>query len=436
MDSLYPADIEGHRNAIEPGCDRCPQLKETRTQISWGYGPRPSKIMFVAEAPARGKPSDIPWQGSNVTGIPMTNRKSGLKVRRFLREAGIDMNDHYVTNVVKCFPPDDEDGKKARTPTKGEQRRCWTHMEHELKKVRPNLVVCIGGVSWNAFHKMSGLGTAAPVLEAVRSSPVKARDFDIAVMIHPARFESWLSKVPMTVEEYAQHIGELVRTHQGSTVAAVNAPSAKHRKSRSDGRQKMNQTAHIPNSVTTTERGDAASTGEATSSRRLWVVRAGKKSEAHNIFMERSVVAIRFWQQLDIGDASKLLAFKEAFRQACQKAAPDEAKGHNQMRGDQLYKFVHEMRVGDGIVYPSKEEGRVRLGVVQSEYFWREVNPRFNHQREVRWLDAVSRTSVSESTDKALNHFRTIYELPDYCTEFDSLFNQYLFPDAQPQGVS
>ena len=270
MDSLYPAEIEGHRNTIEPGCQRCPQLKKTRTQISWGYGPRPSKIMFVAEAPAKGKPSDLPWQGSNVTGIPMTNRKSGLKVRHFLREAGIDMNDHYVTNVVKCFPPDDENEEKPRTPTKEEQNRCWTHMERELEVVLPSLVVCIGGVSWKAFHKMSGLGAAAPVLEAVRSSPVKARGFDLAIMIHPARFESWLSKVPMTVEKYAQHIGELVRAHLEGDVTAVEAPSAQQ--SSTEGRQTKNRTARIPKSIATTDRGKAATMGarNVSTSLRQW----------------------------------------------------------------------------------------------------------------------------------------------------------------------
>ena len=101
-------------NILESECQRCEELVKTRTKISWGYGNFDSNIMFIAEAPAHGKKTDKPWQGSNFTGVPLTNRKSGMFIRYQIQKIGYDLaKDFYVTNTVKCFPPKKRRGKDS-----------------------------------------------------------------------------------------------------------------------------------------------------------------------------------------------------------------------------------------------------------------------------------------------------------------------------------
>jgi restriction system protein len=82
----------------------------------------------------------------------------------------------------------------------------------------------------------------------------------------------------------------------------------------------------------------------------IWGIHAGKTGDAHSLFMKKSVVAIGFTR---MGDLSTIPASRDAFKAAVAKAYPDLKPGAIPNYTGQLFRFVHEMKKGDLIVYAS-----------------------------------------------------------------------------------
>ena len=210
-DDLYPRD-ERLRNILQDDCVAC-SLHTARNEISWGYGAVPCKLMLVGQAPAEGDPLCPLWKGSNYTGIPFTNEKSGVTLRELMYELGAEVNRHaYLTNVVKCYPGCSvtKAGKRKQNALKsGHFDACWVHLSQELQMVQPELVVCVGSYPWEQFNRQ--IGRDAPKLSCSVMSPPAAvefagRRFRLMGMFHPARWDSWVSVKTPGPEAYCEHL--------------------------------------------------------------------------------------------------------------------------------------------------------------------------------------------------------------------------------------
>jgi uracil-DNA glycosylase family 4 len=192
------------RLALEPGCDRCPALVECRDRISWGNGDPDADVMVVGEAPAAGDPEAGAWAGGNHTGLAYTSRHSGRRVRRLLAAAGHP--DAFFTNAVKCFPCDGEGSN--REPTPAERRTCRGHLETELGRVDPAVVVATGKHATQSVLALDGRaldGFLDAVLEPV---DLDAADATLLPILHPSYQEVWLSRLGYTDDEYEAAIRE------------------------------------------------------------------------------------------------------------------------------------------------------------------------------------------------------------------------------------
>jgi hypothetical protein len=148
-DDLYPRD-ENLRNTLQDDCTAC-SLHTGRHRISWGHGRVPCKLMLVGEAPARGEPLAPLWKGSNYTGIPYTNKRSGVKLRELMCKLGAELNRHvYVTNVVKCYP-----GCCVAESRNG-RRRNW-----RTSTSTPVGCICRGNCRWSS-QSLSFASAATP----------------------------------------------------------------------------------------------------------------------------------------------------------------------------------------------------------------------------------------------------------------------------------
>lgn len=111
-------------------CTRCP-LSQTRNHAVMGKGNLHAKILFIAEAPGRNEDRD---------GIPFTGR-SGDLFDRLLEGIGMDREEIYLTNVVKCHPPGNRDPKPE------EQELCIPYLKYETLLLRPKIIVCLGRIA-------------------------------------------------------------------------------------------------------------------------------------------------------------------------------------------------------------------------------------------------------------------------------------------------
>ena len=146
-------------------CSKC-MLHETRHQTVFGEGPICSEIMIVGEAP--GKEEDE-------QGIPFVGR-AGKLLNLFLESIGVSRKSVFITNTVKCRPPDN------RNPMIEEINACSNFLEKQIKIVNPKVLVLLGKVAANRL-----LGEDK-VMSELRQKIFHIDKFDIPIIVfyHPA----------------------------------------------------------------------------------------------------------------------------------------------------------------------------------------------------------------------------------------------------------
>ena len=119
------------------GCQKC-ELSKTRTHVVVGEGNLSAEIILVGEAP--GKEEDL-------SGRPFVGR-SGKLLRKSLIDVGFDIKDIYITNIVKCRPPNNRDPKPE------ERNICGQYLLTQLLEfLKPKLVIGIGRISSQVIFK-------------------------------------------------------------------------------------------------------------------------------------------------------------------------------------------------------------------------------------------------------------------------------------------
>jgi DNA polymerase len=120
------------RNVIE--CTKC-ELCKTRTNSVPGKGNFQSDIIFVGEAPGRNEDKS----GEPFVGI------AGQRLTLAMQEAGISRESVYITNVVKCRPPNN------RVPTISERNTCHDYLQKEISIIKPKVICILGNTAFNSI---------------------------------------------------------------------------------------------------------------------------------------------------------------------------------------------------------------------------------------------------------------------------------------------
>ncbi len=115
-------------------CTRC-RLHETRTQAVPGEGSPDTEVMFVGEGPGFHEDRQ---------GRPFVGR-AGELLARHLASIGWRRDDVFITNVVKCRPPENRD------PEPDEIAACLPYLRRQLETLDPALVVTLGRHSMGRF---------------------------------------------------------------------------------------------------------------------------------------------------------------------------------------------------------------------------------------------------------------------------------------------
>ena len=128
----------------EPDCRRCPLHETTSNVCIAGTGNPNADIILYGEAPgATEEEGGEPFIGP-----------AGKVLDQALAQAGLSRNDIFISNVVRCRPPDN------RTPYVGEQKACRTFTASELATVTPKVIVTLGGSPLKALTGLNAVGKA------------------------------------------------------------------------------------------------------------------------------------------------------------------------------------------------------------------------------------------------------------------------------------
>jgi len=122
-------------------CKLC-NLCRDRINAVPGFGNLNSKILFVGEAP--GKNEDI-------NGLPFIGN-AGKILDDALKKGGIKRSDVYVTNVVKCRPPNN------RVPEISEVLTCFQYLKQEIQIISPNFICILGATALQSVLNLKEVG--------------------------------------------------------------------------------------------------------------------------------------------------------------------------------------------------------------------------------------------------------------------------------------
>ena len=115
-------------------CTKC-DLCKTRTNSVPGIGNYQSDVIFVGEAPGRNEDkSGEPFVGA-----------AGKKLSSALEKTGVTRDQVYISNVVKCRPPNN------RVPNTTERESCIGYLQQEISLIKPKIICILGNTAFNSI---------------------------------------------------------------------------------------------------------------------------------------------------------------------------------------------------------------------------------------------------------------------------------------------
>lgn len=159
---LEPAENLTDVEAQVKVCTQC-RLSQSRTQAVPGVGPASAKIMFIGEAPGFHEDQ----QGQPFVG------PAGQFLNELLSQIGLERKHVYITNVVKCRPPQNRDPQ----PDEIESCRIW--LDRQIHVIKPQIVVTISRYAMTRwFHEKK--------ISDIHGQARRFGDLIVVPMYHPA----------------------------------------------------------------------------------------------------------------------------------------------------------------------------------------------------------------------------------------------------------
>jgi uracil-DNA glycosylase len=143
-------------------CTLC-HLSKSRINSVPGMGDCKAEIMFIGEAPGRNE---------DLHGEPFVGN-AGKILSEALEYAGLSRDNVFITNVVKCRPPNN------RIPTEDEKNSCHQYLSKELDIIKPKIICILGNTAYGSI-----LGGSS--ITKNRGKIINKNDQLYFLTIHPA----------------------------------------------------------------------------------------------------------------------------------------------------------------------------------------------------------------------------------------------------------
>lgn len=158
--------VEGKWDKLEKDvlqCKKCGLYKTKRNTV-FGGGNINANIMFVGEAPGRDE---------DIQGKPFVGR-AGKLLNELLREVGINREDVYIANCLKCRPPNN------RNPEIEEIKACSAYLKQQIALVKPTVIATLG--RYSTYELTNEKGT----LGSLRGRVFSFNHINVIPLYHPA----------------------------------------------------------------------------------------------------------------------------------------------------------------------------------------------------------------------------------------------------------
>ena len=156
----------------------------------------------------------------------------------------------------------------------------------------------------------------------------------------------------------------------------------------------------------------------------------GIHTQNDSLFLNKDLIAIG-WR--DFGDLSKVEANRDAFKAHYKEVYPNAKKGQIANGAGMLYRFIHELLIGDYVVFPSKTDRKINIGTVESDYFFDDNDGEYVQRRKVKWLKHIPRLNFSQGALYEVGSAMSFFSVKNYADEFlsalDKDFNKIISSD-------
>lgn len=140
-----------------------------------------------------------------------------------------------------------------------------------------------------------------------------------------------------------------------------------------------------------------------------------------------------------MGDLSKIDPNRDAFKDKYTQVYPDAKKGSIATGAGMLYRFRYEIQIADYVVFPSKSNREVNIGVVEGEYVYDSTQVEYVQTRKVKWLKHLPRMAFSQGALYEIGSAMSLFSLKNYADEFisalDKNFKKNYSSDSEDESV-
>ncbi|MBE5825244.1 MAG: restriction endonuclease [Butyrivibrio sp.] len=151
------------------------------------------------------------------------------------------------------------------------------------------------------------------------------------------------------------------------------------------------------------------------SEKKIW----GIHTKDENLFLNDNVIAIG-WAEL--GDLSKIAPDRESFRAKMTEAFPDASKQSIANMTGQVFRFACEVKVGDYVIFPSRNDRMINIGTVEGEYFYvpeaKDMPGEYVNRKKVKWIKRIPRTMFTQGALYEAGSAMSLFTIKNYAEEY------------------
>ena len=141
----------------------------------------------------------------------------------------------------------------------------------------------------------------------------------------------------------------------------------------------------------------------------------GIHTTQENLFLPNNIIGIG-WEEM--GDIKCAGDNRDDIKKKYAEIYPDATSGSIATCVGMLYRFVYEVQIGDYVVYPSKADRKINIGVIESDYYNEPAENKYTQRRKVKWLKSFPRTDFSQGALYEVGSALTFFQVKNYADEF------------------
>jgi restriction system protein len=163
----------------------------------------------------------------------------------------------------------------------------------------------------------------------------------------------------------------------------------------------------------------------------MWGIHGGRTGNADALFLQQKYIGIG-WHA--VGALGAIAPDRESFKAKVAATYPQDKPGSYPVSAGQLYRFVHEMKIGDVVIYPSKQDRQIHIGQVTGEYEYSPtIDAGYPNLRKVEWLRSAPRTHFTQGALYEIGSAMSLFQVKNFADEFSKVMEGQHTPVVPPE---